>query len=222
MSTIEAKRYVASDADIRELATDSLKARSSLDKTRSTYLRALVGTTQAEIRDLKASTDEQLSIARRVHRRFFEIVEATVMTKDIKPKDAPHERQRRTGFARSASSTLNGWLKVSGHDIMKLKPDEVTKGMLARAAAPRNPHTPTEERVLAKVTKYVDGLLASVRPFASLGENAPRAREILEDAVKALTAELRMLKPAATSVSSLTRTRIERQTAKRVLSKKAA
>lgn len=218
---IEGKRYVASDADIRELAIDSLKARSSLDKTRSTYLRALVGTTQAEVRETKAGMDEQLSIARRVHRRFFEIVEATVM-KDVKPAQATHERQRRTGFARSASSTLNSWLKVTGHDLMGLKPDTVTKGMLAKAAAPRNPHTPTEERTRAKTVKYVDGLLASVRPFAEI--DGPLAREILQEAVSQLQAELRKLSPGAKEgVTMLTSTRIGRGRVKRAaLSKKAA
>lgn len=218
---IEGKRYVASDADIRELATDSLKARSSLDKTRSTYLRALIGTTQAEVRETKADTDEQLSIARRVHRRFFEIVEATVM-KDVKPAQATHERQRRTGFARSASSTLNSWLKVAGHDILKLKPEEVTKGMLAKQAAPRNPHTPTEERTRAKTHKYMDWLLASIKPFAAV--DGATAREILQDAVNQLTGELRKLAPGTKAgVSMLTRTRIDRAATKRGgISKKAA
>lgn len=218
---IEGKRYVASDADIRELATDSLKARSSLDKTRSTYLRALIGTTQADVRDAKAPLEDQLRIARQVHRRFFEIVIETVMTKDIKPANRVHEQQRRTGFARSASSTLNSWLKVAGHDILNLKPAEVTKGMLAKQAAPRNPHTPTEERTRAKITRYIDGLISSVKPYAAV--DSAVAREILQDAVNALTAELKQLKPGKAGVSMLTQTRIDRAAAKRTtMGKKAA
>lgn len=222
MTNFEAKRYVASDADIRDLATDSLKARSSLDKTRSTYLRVLIGTTQERLRaESVPAGAEQLRIAREVHRHFYGLVEETVMTKDIKKEHRAHERQRRTGFARSASSTLNSWLKVEGHDLRKLPVAEVTKAFLAKQAAPRNPHTPTEDRTMAKVAKYVEGLIASVRPFASTAENAPRAREILEEAVRALTNELRTLKPVG-SVSPLTQTRIDRQRRKRVISKKAA
>lgn len=219
MSNIEAKRYIASDADIRQLATDSLQARSSLDKTRSTYLRALIGTTQAEVRETKAPMDEQLSIARRVHRRFFEIVKATVM-KDVKPAHRSREQQRRTGFARSASSTLNSWLKVAGHDLMKLKPEEVTKGFLAKQAAPRNPHMPTEARTRAKTHRYLEGLIASVKPYAAVDSSV--AREILQEAVNQLTGELRKLTPIAHSVSTMTSTRIARGQAKRTLSKKAA
>lgn len=219
MTTIEGKRYVASDADIRQLATDSLQARSSLDKTRSTYLRVLIGSTQADVREEKASIEDQLRIARRKHRHFFQIVLETVMTKDIKPSDRVHERQRRTGFARSASSTLNSWLKVPGHDLMKLTPETVTKSLLAKAAAPRNPHAPTEERTRMKSAKYVEGLLASVKPFAAV--DSATAREILQDVVNHLTAELRKLPPSGKSVSVLTQTRIERGS-KRALSKKAA
>lgn len=217
---IEAKRYVASDADIRQLAVDSLQARSSLDKTRSTYLRVLIGTTQARFKEQKDTTYDQLSVARRVHREFFAIVEETVM-KGVKDNQV-HERQRRTGFARSASSTLNSWLKVDGHDIMKLTPATVVKAQLAKAAAPRNPHAPTEERTRAKMTRYVDGMIASVKPLA--GVDSATAREILQDAINALSGELKLLRPGASGVSMLTKTRIDRGNSKRqtTLSKKAA
>lgn len=222
MTNFDGKKYVASDADIRQLATESLQARSTLDKTRSTYLRVLIGTAQEEIRKAAAPAgDQQLSIARQVHRRFFRVIEETVMTKDIKPADRAHERQRRTGFARSASSTVNGWLKVEGHDLLTIQAAKASKMQMAREAAPRNPHMPTEERTMAKVHRYVEGLMAAVRPFAQLDDNAGRARELLEEAVQTLTAELRKIKPAM-AVSTLTQTRIERANAKRALTKKAA
>lgn len=122
----KAKHLIATPSDIRTLVRSFLKADDKSGNLQADYLKCLVGTTQHEI---KAGEVEPLKALTAVHDRFYEEVVAA-------DKD-------RTGFARSAKSTLLAWMRVENHDILKLKPEAVTKGGLAAETPVRQPRPPS-------------------------------------------------------------------------------
>jgi hypothetical protein len=144
--SLEARHYVATDGDIKALAKHNLEAARARQTVRATYLRALVATAQHELKQRKelraggSIPDGQLAAVELVDDRFYRIVLETVITPDI--ADHPRlsgfeshrraiERNRRSGFARSAKSTLVGWLRIPGHDLRTLEAATVTKNLLA-------------------------------------------------------------------------------------------
>ena len=118
----KAKHFVATASDIRTLVRSLFKADDKGSSLQGDYLKCLVGTTQHEI---KAGEIDPLKALNMVHDKFY----AEVVAAD---KD-------RTGFARSAKSTLLAWMRVEGHDVLKLKPDNVTKASLAQETPVRKP-----------------------------------------------------------------------------------
>lgn len=226
--SLESKRYVASAADIRELATEMFSAVNAGRQSRATYLRALIGTTQARLKD-KTAPEDQRRMLKSVQEEFkiyvLEVVDKEIA--DVPKRQQAHERNRRMNFARTAYATVRGWLRVDGHDIHSIPVAKITKNELAGQAAPRNPHKPTPERTQAKITKYVQGLLTAIRPYAI--EDSAGAREVLEEAIRMLTAEARSLKPGREPSSPMVTTMTSRRNAKqaavsrqRTISKKAA
>jgi hypothetical protein len=138
--SIETNQYIASAADVEKLAHTILEADITATGARGTFLKAVVGTTQAELgspprmRNTKGekldeeTTKAHLAAFENVAKRFTEAVNKAAQAMEPKP-DADMMRSR-TAFARSALSTVRGFIRASG-DIRALAAHKVTKASLA-------------------------------------------------------------------------------------------
>lgn len=155
--------------DIRALARQTVDGRRAIHIARGEYLKALVGTTQAEIGDAKLDQQAQRRAVSDVSQRFQDIVENAIATDEIlvaagiARKDIAHERNRRMNFVRTNLHTVRRWLRAEGHDLMKLDAMKVTKAQLLADAPPANRHALTRKRVQAKYDKQIASLLKLIK-----------------------------------------------------------
>ncbi len=197
--TIDTKTFVATAEDIQELTRSNLDAVKDIETTRQTYLRALIGTTQAELKGTKEITEGmQVKSLAIVQKRFYTAVLAVITTADIadNPRLRPEEktrrsleRNRRSNFARSAYSTLKSWLQ-SGKDLTTLKPATVSKSQLA-AETPRRhmaARAVKPDKIRGKVEALITSLLNSTRQLANA--DPVEARKVLDEAMQAIAKEL--------------------------------
>jgi hypothetical protein len=198
--TIDAKTYNATTAQITALTQSNLEAAGEMEQTRTTYFRALIGTTQAELKGTKDITPEmQLVSLNLVHKRFYAAVLAAVTTADIASSERLRaeektrralERNKRSNFARVAYGTIKRWVKSGGHDLMTLRPPNVTQGQLraetpARAVIVRKL---TPEAAKARVDTWVENVLNATRAIAD--SDPLQARAVLDDALQRIAKEL--------------------------------
>lgn len=144
--SIESKGYVATVADIHALCVQRIESSNIFSESRTTYLRALIATTQAElgikpqgIRTSKGEADadtikqhaDALSI---VQDRFYEAVQAAAKAVAIDPSDT---RSRvdvvasRLVFARSAYSTVRAWIVRGKHSLASINASKAVKYKMA-------------------------------------------------------------------------------------------
>lgn len=137
---LAARNYVATPADVERLAGEIIDGAQRSDLGRGTYLRALVATTQAELgsgprqRAGKSSRLHASEVAEhlkafqamftRFHAACVKVARATV------PEPDTALLRSRTGFSRSAGSTVRGYIRAGG-DIRMLAAARVTKAALA-------------------------------------------------------------------------------------------
>jgi hypothetical protein len=172
---------------IRDLARETVDGRKAIATARGAYFRALIETAQAEIGG-KADQAAQRAAVKAVHRRFYSIVndaiatDAILLADGVARKDLGSARNRRTNFARSSFGTISRWLRVPGHDLMKLDSQKSTKSQIEKAIPPGviRKHALTKERVQAKAKKLLDGLVGFVRQVAKTDQE--QARTILQEA----------------------------------------
>lgn len=138
--TIESKHYVATQADIEKLAGVIIDSDQKVTSCRGTYLKALVATTQHELgapprqrngkseRLTEAEVAAHLKAFQTVSDRFYAVV-MQVAKATVPDPDKALLRQR-TAFARSAASTVRGYIRA-GNDIRVLAAHKVTKAALA-------------------------------------------------------------------------------------------
>lgn len=200
MTNISQKGYVATPAQIGELTTNILNATATADSGFSTYLRALVATTQKELGApqrlhrtkeqamTEESTDAQLAALEAVHTRFYEAVVAAASA--TVPRGV--ELNGRTNFARSSVSTVRTWLKA-GHDITSIVPGKLTKSMLYVEAQPR---ALSARRLVTRVERTSKALVTAV---LALAETDPEtAAQELELVLAQLQAQLTEIAVAPT------------------------
>ena len=195
--SLESKNYVATPADIAALAQAYARALEASGSVRGHYLRALVATTQAELGakprqrasgEDKPSLDEagiklQLQSLETVHERFYAVVLDNV-------DGNAEERNRRSGFARSAVSTVRAYIRA-GHDITLLAAARVTKVQLAQAAPPRRARVVS----VPVLQRRADKALTLVYKIGEQLGKADKAMavEVLESAMSKLGAMLSKL-----------------------------
>lgn len=138
--SIESKKYICTPTDIEHLAVELFTADVASAQGRGTYLKALVGTLQAELgasprirstRGGKLTEDERaehLKAFEGIHLKFTEAVSkaARAAVDGITPK----RLASMTGFARSSSSTLRSYIRA-GKDVRSLAAGSVVKRTLA-------------------------------------------------------------------------------------------
>lgn len=142
MSSLEAKKYVATLEDVARITRDVLEAHKLRTGGVATYLSSLIATTIAELGEnprqraggstgkLSAEeTAEQLAALQTVSDRFYAVVVKTAREKIDTPDKGGLILNKRTGFARSSLSTVRKWVR-HGNDITSLVPGRTTKAAL--------------------------------------------------------------------------------------------
>lgn len=178
------------DGEIRKLARQTVDGRSTLHAARGEYLRALVGNTQAALNTDSEQT--QLRALHNVHIHFQELVLEAIATDEIlvqagiAKKNLALERNRRMNFVRTQYGAIRGWLRVDGHDILKLDAEKVSKSVLLREAAPPRKHAMTPHRIKVRTRKFVGDLLAFTRQI----DDKAQARQVIEDIMQQLRKQL--------------------------------
>lgn len=186
-----AKTWTAQD--IRALARQFAEGKTALATARGAYLRALIETTQAAL-DGKADRAAQLAELKRVHLEFSGYVVKAIATDEIllaagvPRKSLGPARNRRMNFVRTQYGPLRAWLRVEGHDLMKLDSKQVTKSQLAKEGPPPRKHVLTGERINRKAAKLVGGVTEFARQVAKADQTA--AIGVLKDAIERLQKQL--------------------------------
>ena len=177
--TIAARAYLATDAQVRELALLSWSSNDAVSSTRGTFLRVELASLQAALmgspkqraggKPQSFEKDAVLSTLNDVHSRLYALVLDAVVTDDI--KDAPklrqaektrraQERNRRSNFARSAKSTLLGFIRAGGN-ICSLVVPQVSKAQIAAETAKRKPQpdqAEQAERIANRMAKQIENI----------------------------------------------------------------
>lgn len=178
---------------IRALAHQYADGKTALATARGAYLRALIETTQAAL-DGKADNAAQLAALKRVHLEFSGYVEKAIATDEIllaagiPRRGLAQARNRRMNFVRTQYGPLRAWLRVAGHDLMKLDSKHVTKSQLAKEGAPARKHVLTQERIGRKCRKLVEGVTDFARQVAR--EDQTAAMGVLKEAIERLQKQL--------------------------------
>lgn len=182
--------YLMTEDQVETLAserTQSLKATDSLD---STYLRVLVTGAQSKLGPKKGKrpdTETQLTAFESVAVPYYAAVLRGVMTDDIaldatldaaEVQQRTRERNRRAIFARTAKSTIVGWVREGG-DIRAINVATVTKTELQRAVTAAR--SERGETVATRIGRAQAAILAAVAR-----EGPDHARERLEAVIEAL------------------------------------
>lgn len=147
ISRLEANGFKANEQQVEALAHECYKDAARTARADGTYLKILVAGCQSALgpkpKRRTAETDSQLAVIGSIHDTYYLAVMRGITTQDIIHDDslAPAERQirslernRRSAFARTAKSTLVGFVRA-GYDLRDLAVEQVTKAMLREATA---------------------------------------------------------------------------------------
>lgn len=189
-------KFIATAADVRKLVADIWSATDRATEGRGTYLKLLVGTTQAELHSatpkhaprgrlpkLSAETIQlQLVALNTVHERFYaavleaaqESLPAGGRRGRFNRDERAEELNRRTNFARSSMSRLRAYIRA-GNDVTLLVPENVTQQSIAVEGRVRPPSVARTRRAVEARSK---ALVASVLDLIEVDKVA--AREEIE------------------------------------------
>jgi hypothetical protein len=211
MSTIEnlAKHhYVATEAQVESLAREQYSAASQMAVANSTYLRVLIAGCQAELGQRRRGpvrADAQMEVLEKVHARFYAAVIRGVTTDDVAQDDSLDrtergrrqlERNRRSGFARSAATTLRNYVR-SGGDLRALEVDSVSKGDLQKFVAAHE--APGADKFGLRIQRAEKSILNAIKQQAR--GDPEKAVATLEALLERLQLALEQLEPDKTLVS---------------------
>lgn len=165
---LEASNYLANEQQVEALAHECYSGQARVGRADTTYLKVLVAGCQSALgqhRGKRVSgpkvTDIQLNTIGSVHDTYYMAVMRGITTQDIihddnLPADERQsralERNRRSAFARTAKSTLVGFVRA-GYDLRDLVVSTITKSQL-REAAQIARHPPHMQHQSAVVTAY--------------------------------------------------------------------
>lgn len=178
--------------EIRALAQQTVDGRKTINTARGEYLKALIETTQAELED-NTDPDVQRRALAGVQTRFAKTVKEAIATDEVlladgySRKEIGDVRNRRMNFTRTNYRAIRCWLRVAGHNLLKLDATKVTKGKLEKDGAPSHKHTMTKERIDARADKFIGGLLAFTKQLEKDAQVA-----VLTEAVEMLMRRLQI------------------------------
>ncbi|HXS14452.1 MAG TPA: hypothetical protein VN734_17265 [Acidobacteriaceae bacterium] len=204
LDKIASAHYVANDAQIEALAREQYISTAQVSVANATYLRVLVAGCQAELGGRRGRApvrpDAQSAVLERVHERFYAAVLRGVTTEDVVADDSLDraekgrrmlERNRRSGFARSAATTLRNYVQAGG-DLRALDVETTTKTALQQFVASKA--APDVDRIGARVARAERTLLAALKRMAK--EDPDRAAEAMEAITEHLQVALSELEPS--------------------------
>lgn len=165
----------ATEAQVEQLAHERYTAGSQASRADSTYFLVLLVACQAKLGGVKRGpgrrpaldSKTQLGVLEAAHERFYAAVLRGVTTPDVAADDTLEraERQRRmlernarSGFARSAKSSLWAYAEAGG-DLRTLDPATTTKTALRAALAPAEP----TDKVARQIARSEGALIRAVQ-----------------------------------------------------------
>jgi hypothetical protein len=147
IARLEANGFKANEQQVEALAHECYKDAARTARADGTYLKILVAGCQIALgpkpRRRTAETDAQLAVIGSIHDTYYLAVMRGITTQEIVHDDAlpsderqkrSLERNRRSAFARTAKSTLVGFVRA-GFDLRDLVVETVTKAALREATA---------------------------------------------------------------------------------------
>lgn len=197
IDNIAKHHYVATEAQVETLAREQYMATAQVNTANSTYLRVLSAGCQAELgakRGRPQRAEAQLAVLEKVHARFYAAVLRGVTTDDIAQDDSLDrtergrrqlERNRRSGFARSAATTLRNYAKAGG-DLRALEVELVTKTALQKfvEAQVESPVSKFEARIIRAEKSLLNAVKQQARASPDLA--AASLEAVLERLQRAL------------------------------------
>lgn len=182
------KTYVMTEKEVGELAAKRINAGITYAvEVPNTYTRALIATTVSEL-SAAGKTDKavQLSQLDIVHRRFYDAIVKVASKIPLTDKSVDRDQaiNARSGFARSAHSTVRNWLLRGESLLTKINVSTVTKRLLYEQTPRRERAGPPRVNSKRLVTAS-QKLLESVMRIAEV--NREDAVTALMDVINALT-----------------------------------
>lgn len=205
-NTLESRGHVATEDDIRTLASDFVAALSSANGSKLHYLRALIGTTvhelgapsrQRSIQGAKIKDDDvrtqHLAALESVHGRFYTVIKETTAKELAHLPSAGGKRgdevNRKCNYARTALYAIRGWMRA-GNDITTLAPGKVTKESLDIPNRPRR--RPSTSRLTTRAESQTRMLFATMKTLAAVDKEAAAGElDALMKRIAAMAVELR-------------------------------
>ena len=197
IANIAKRHYLATPADVENLARSFQEAQDTRTNTRGTYFRVLLAAVQKDVlgkpvlRALrgpaKAMTDEDT----KAHLEALEAANEPLYAAVLRGVEAPgldaKERNRRSGFARSATATIRAFIRAGG-DIRRIPVPQATKNaMRDRTGAPGGVAASPEDQARRRIQRAAKRLTGAVEALAQSDRAlAVEAVRISMDQVNAL------------------------------------
>lgn len=202
---IEKAHYVASDHDVELLAAAHLATSEATKRADGSYLRILVAALQAQFNGVrsrrKPDAEAHSAFLAETHSRLYVWILKGITTPEVADDEklSPDDRrirgmlrQARAGFARSAASTLQMFIRAGG-DVRTLDVDTVSKTALRTWARAANPDAkPRTDFILAGLKRIERAAVAL------MAEDPDEARATVEECMGRLQRVLDELGPPAT------------------------
>jgi len=186
VESITKKHYVATLAQVEQLATEHALAVITGDSTGLTFLRVLVAGTQAKLGPKRGKAPGVTSQVEALEHYYKPVYAAVVKGVTTEPDLAPIEVNRRAIFARTSKATLLAFAQAGG-DIRGIDVNEVTKGSLRAALKPPEP----EDRLERRGQRVSEGIMRYVQALSRADPD--QARTYVEAAIEQLQAFLQTL-----------------------------
>lgn len=185
IAKLEAHPAGATEAQIEQLALAMYTAGSTARRGDMTYFRVLLVACQAKLgkrgpgRRPSLDSAAQLTVLEATNDRFYAAVLRGVTTPDVVHEDGLEtaerqrrmlERNRRSGFARSAVATLRAFAGAGG-DLRGLDPSTASKSAVRAALAPAEP----TDKVARQIQRAEGSLVRSIRRQARASPDEARA-----------------------------------------------
>lgn len=189
---LEHASYVATAADIKALTVEQLTAMTTSVRSRVTYLRALIATTQDKLglsprvrqqgHPPKMAPEEQakqLQALEEVHTEFYaavlEGIEETPLSEEEKPTTgrvtANAIKTRRATFARTAMSAVRTWVRA-GRSLAAIAASKVTKAALTIHTGTKRRRAVSPKRLVSRVERQSKDLIASLLELTETDKDA--------------------------------------------------
>jgi len=210
IDSIAKAAFVATPAQVEQLASQQHTNADLANLAGGTYLRVLIANTIYAVgrKSRKHPTITVLDALDKVHEELYAAVQRGVTTMDMRSLDeAAHAKElsRRCTFARTAKSTVRTYVRQGG-DLWKLDISEVSKQFLYNAFRPPEPEDKVERLVLRAESRLFKGLRREMT------RNAQWAEEhigTLMDELSGMLRELTKPKPVRVVKHNLQRSVVE-------------